>query len=89
MPVTTGISTINFPNVRKHVIQGEVHDAKSLYSLNGVSGHAGLFSNLHDMAILTQIMLNYGTYQNIHFWSKTVQDLFLTPYEIDPSFGLG
>jgi CubicO group peptidase (beta-lactamase class C family) len=40
------------------------------------------------MAILTQIMLNNGTYGNIHFWSKSVQDLFLTPYELDPSFGL-
>jgi CubicO group peptidase (beta-lactamase class C family) len=81
--------TINFPNVRTQVIQGQVHDAKSFHSMNGLSGHAGLFSNLHDMAILIQIMLSYGTYQNIHFWNKSVQDLFLTPHELDPSFGLG
>jgi hypothetical protein len=31
--------TINFPNVRTHVIQGQVHDAKSFHSLNGASGH--------------------------------------------------
>jgi N-acetylmuramoyl-L-alanine amidase len=81
--------TINFPNVRTHVVQGQVHDEKSFYSMNGVSGHAGLFSNLHDMAILTQIMLNNGKYGNIQFWSQNVQDLFLTPYTHDPSFGLG
>ena len=85
----TGITSINFPNVRRYVIQGEVHDAKAFYSLNGISGHAGLFSNLHDMSILTQIMLNNGKFGNIHFWSKSVQDRFLIPYDADPGFGLG
>ncbi|CAF5157359.1 unnamed protein product, partial [Rotaria sp. Silwood1] len=72
--------TINFPNIRTHVLQGEVHDAKSFYSMNGVSGHAGLFSNLNDMAILTQLMLNNGSYGDIKFWSQNVQYMFLTPY---------
>ncbi|CAF0970842.1 unnamed protein product [Rotaria sp. Silwood1] len=81
--------TINFPNVRTHVLQGEVHDEKSFYSMNGLSGHAGLFSNLNDMSILTQIMLNNGTYGNVKFWSKNVQDLFLKPYAYDPTYGLG
>ncbi|CAF4053843.1 unnamed protein product [Rotaria sp. Silwood1] len=81
--------TINFPNIRTHVLQGEVHDAKSFYSMNGVSGHAGLFSNLNDMAILTQLMLNNGSYGDIKFWSQNVQDMFLTPYTPDPTFGLG
>jgi CubicO group peptidase (beta-lactamase class C family) len=85
----TRSGTISFPNVRTHVIQGQVHDEKSFYSMNGLSGHAGLFSNLHDMAILCQIMLNNGTSGNIRFWSKNVQDLFVTPYAPDPSFGLG
>ncbi|CAF3274667.1 unnamed protein product [Rotaria socialis] len=81
--------TISFPNVRTHVLQGEVHDEKSFYSMHGLSGHAGLFSNLYDMSILTQIMLNDGTYGNVKFWSKNIQDLFLTPYPYDPTFGLG
>jgi CubicO group peptidase (beta-lactamase class C family) len=81
--------TINFPNVRTHVIQGQVHDEKSFYSMNGLSGHAGLFSNLNDMAILCQIMLNNGAYGNIRFWNKNVEDLFLTPYAPDPTYGLG
>jgi CubicO group peptidase (beta-lactamase class C family) len=81
--------TINFPNIRTHVLQGQVHDENSFYSMNGLSGHVGLFSNLHDMTILTQIMLNKGTYGNIQFWSKNVQDLFLIPYALDPTFGLG
>ena len=81
--------TNKFPNVRTHVIQGQVHDPKSFYSMNGLSGHAGLFTNLHDMSVLTQIMLNNGTFGNVTFWNKNVQDLFLTPYAFDPSYGLG
>ncbi|CAF0933923.1 unnamed protein product [Adineta ricciae] len=81
--------SITFPHVCTHVLQGQVHDEKAYYSLNGVAGHAGLFSNLHDMAILCQIMLNNGIYGNIRFWSKHVQDLFVKPYEGDPSYGLG
>ncbi|CAF1094157.1 unnamed protein product [Didymodactylos carnosus] len=81
--------TIMFPNVRKYVLQGQVHDEKSFYSMNGLSGHAGLFSNLYEMAILCQIMLNNGTYGNIQFWKKNVQDRFLIPYAHDPSYGLG
>ncbi|CAM4975309.1 unnamed protein product [Rotaria socialis] len=81
--------SINFPNVRTHVLQGEAHDEKSFYSMNGLSGHAGLFSNLNDMMILTQIMLNKGQYGNLTFWSQKVQDLFLTPYPYDVTFGLG
>jgi N-acetylmuramoyl-L-alanine amidase len=81
--------TIDFPNVRTHVLQAQVHDEKSFYSMNGLSGHAGLFSNVHDLAILCQIMLNNGSFGNIRFWNKNVEDLFLTPYPIDPSYGLG
>ena len=81
--------TIYFPNVRTQVVQGEVQDEKSFYSMNGLSGHAGLFSNLHDLAILTQIMLNNGTYGDIQFWNKDVQEQFITPYVSDPSYGLG
>ena len=81
--------TINFPNVRTHVLRGQVHDEKSFYSMNGLSGHAGLFSNLPDMAVLSQLMLNNGTFEKVRLWSAEVQDLFLTPYVPDPSYGLG
>lgn len=81
--------TINFPNIRTHVLQDQVHDETSFYSMNGISGHAGLFSNLHDMSILTQIMLNNGIYRNIQFWNENVQNLFLTPYPLDVTYGLG
>lgn len=38
---------------------GEVHDENANY-FGGVSGHAGLFSNLHDLKIYVQMLLNNG-----------------------------
>ncbi len=33
-----------YPNIRNNVLQGEVHDEKTFYSMDQVAGHAGLFS---------------------------------------------
>ncbi|GGH76308.1 CubicO group peptidase (beta-lactamase class C family) [Pullulanibacillus pueri] len=40
---------------------GEVHD-ENAYHLKGVAGHAGLFSNLHDLKIYVQMLIRSGTY---------------------------
>lgn len=79
----------NFNNIRKATIQGAVQDEKAYYSMKGVSGHAGLFSNAEDLAVLTQIMINRGGYENHKFFSKEVIDEFTKPTDNDPSFGLG
>ena len=81
--------TVKFADIRTTPICGEVHDEKTYYGLGGIAGHAGLFSNLHDMAILTQIMLNNGGYGNHQFWRPEIQKLFTTPNQLDSSFGLG
>ncbi|MFD2615994.1 serine hydrolase domain-containing protein [Terrilactibacillus laevilacticus] len=39
---------------------GKVHD-ENAFNLNGVSGHAGLFSNLKDLKIYARMLLNEGT----------------------------
>lgn len=46
---------------RDRRIQGYVHDMGAAM-LNGVSGHAGLFSDANDLAILMQMLLNKGFY---------------------------
>jgi len=46
---------------RNEIIQGTVHDMGAAM-LGGVSGHAGLFSNSHEVAILMQMLLNDGYY---------------------------
>lgn len=81
--------TITFPNIRTKVIQGQVHDEKSFYSMGGVSGHAGLFSTLKDLAVLCQVMLNNGTYGHVRLWNKSIQDIFVAAHPLDHGYGLG
>lgn len=85
----TRANNIFFKNIREYTLQGEVHDEKSYYSMGGVSGHAGLFSNSHDLAILMQTMLNGGGYGNVKIFDKDVMNCFLTPSKNDPTYGLG
>jgi CubicO group peptidase (beta-lactamase class C family) len=46
---------------RKQVIHGDVHDPTAAL-LGGVAGHAGLFSDAMDVAIIMQMLLNKGVY---------------------------
>ncbi|WP_142427777.1 penicillin binding protein PBP4B [Enterococcus durans] len=80
---------IDFRNIRKSTIQGEVHDEKAFYSMNGISGHAGLFSNASDLAVLTQITLNRGGYEENKFFDEDTMEEFIKPKDGDPSYGLG
>lgn len=68
--------TVSFLNNRDYTVQGEVHDEKAFYSMNGVSGHAGLFSNAEQLAKLAQMMLNGGGYGNIKLFDKSTVELF-------------
>src|SRR5690242_13015135 len=45
-------------------LRGEVHDPTS-YRMNGVAGHAGLFSTADDLAIYCQMILNHGSYGGV------------------------
>ncbi len=60
---------------RKQLIWGHVHD-QGAAMLGGIAGHAGLFSNANDLAKLSQMFLNRGTYgDEVYFPSETI-DLF-------------
>lgn len=43
------------------LVWGEVHD-ENAYSLDGVAGHAGVFSSAWDLAVLGRTLLNGGVY---------------------------
>jgi uncharacterized protein YbbC (DUF1343 family)/CubicO group peptidase (beta-lactamase class C family) len=45
-------------------LRGEVHDPTS-YRMNGVAGHAGLFSTANDLAIYCQMILNGGSFGSV------------------------
>ncbi len=51
---------------RNAVIRGTVHDMGAAM-LGGVSGHAGLFSNSLEIAIVMQMLLNEGYYGGIQY----------------------
>lgn len=49
-------------------LRGQVHDPTS-YRMNGVAGHAGLFSTARDLAIYCQMILNGGEYAGVRVLS--------------------
>ncbi|HYN24482.1 MAG TPA: exo-beta-N-acetylmuramidase NamZ domain-containing protein [Pyrinomonadaceae bacterium] len=49
-------------------LRGEVHDPTS-YRMNGVAGHAGLFSSADDLALYCQMILGGGQYRGIRILS--------------------
>jgi CubicO group peptidase (beta-lactamase class C family) len=49
-------------------LRGEVHDPTS-YRMEGVAGHAGLFSTADDLAIYCQMILNGGRYRDARILS--------------------
>jgi CubicO group peptidase (beta-lactamase class C family) len=45
------------------VVWGEVHD-ENAWSLDGVAGHAGVFSTATDLAVLADVMINRGRHRD-------------------------
>lgn len=54
---------------RNRVLVGEVHD-ENAFRMDGVSGHAGLFSTATDLAIFSQMMLNKGFIDDVQILSR-------------------
>ncbi len=80
---------IVFPNVRNYTLKCQVHDENSYYSMNGVAGHAGLFSTASDLAVLVEFMLNNGKYNNVTLWDEKVEDQFTRVNLRDDTYALG
>ena len=60
---------------RMKTLQGEVHDETSAM-LNGVAGHAGLFSTADDLAKLMSVLLNKGKVNQKIFIQQSTIELF-------------
>lgn len=73
---------------RKQLLQGYVHDPGAAM-LGGVGGHAGLFSNANDLAILMQMLLNRGEYGGVRYLNPTTVSLFTRKQEEKNRRGLG
>ena len=62
---------------RHDTIQGYVHDMEAAME-NGVGGHAGIFSNVLDVAKMMQMYLQKGNYGNVQYFSPQTFDTFNT-----------
>ena len=60
---------------RKRLIRGEVHDEHA-WVMNGVAGHAGLFSTARDLAVFAQMMLNGGAYDGRRILQRRTVEKF-------------
>lgn len=59
-----------------HILQGEVHDHKAIM-MNGIAGHAGLFSHIFDLEHYAQMILDNGKYKNQTFLEEQyIHDMF-------------
>ncbi|MCW3118498.1 MAG: beta-lactamase [Chitinophagaceae bacterium] len=68
---------------RRQQIQGDVHD-EGASMFGGVSGHAGLFSDAYDLAMLYQMLLNGGAFNGESYLSpETIK--YFTAYHSDIS----
>lgn len=82
------IPTENDKVFRKQLVHGDVHDPGAAM-LGGVGGHAGLFSNTGDLAILLQLLLNNGEYGGTRFLADSTVQLFINQFKTDNRRGLG
>lgn len=73
---------------RRQRVHGYVHDMGAAM-LGGVSGHAGLFADANDLAIIMQMLLNKGYYGNQKFLDTEVVQTFTTRYPDDTRRGIG
>jgi len=75
---------------RMKLIKGEVHD-ENAYILNGVSGHAGLFSNATDIGIFSKFFLNEGVLFGRRYLKKDLIRTFTSkkknPVDSDRALG--
>lgn len=65
---------------RHQVIHADVHD-QGAAMMGGVAGHAGLFSNANDLAVMMQMFMQYGYYGGEQILDSAVVKYFTTsPY---------
>ena len=62
-------------------LRGEVHDPTS-FRMEGVAGHAGLFSTARDVAIYCQMILNKGVYRGVRILSPAAIATMTRPRQV-------
>ncbi len=73
---------------RRQLIRGDVHD-EGASMFGGVAGHAGLFSDAYDLAMLYQMLLNGGVFNGERYFKKETIKLFTAYHSKTSRRGLG
>lgn len=73
---------------RRRVVHGYVHDMGAAM-LGGVSGHAGLFSNATDLAVLLQMLLQDGYYDGKRYLQPATVKRFTSRHPRSTRRGIG
>jgi len=69
-------------------LRGYVHDM-GCAMMGGVSGHAGIFTDAEDLAVMFQMYMNGGTYGGRDYIDPDILKLFTTRYQNSTRRGLG
>ena len=73
---------------RKQLIRGDVHD-EGASMFGGVAGHAGLFSDAYDLAMLYQMLLNGGSFNGERYLKSETIKLFTSYHSAVSRRGFG
>jgi len=87
-PVGRMVPTEEEQHFRRQLIQGDVHD-EGASMFGGVAGHAGLFSDAYDLAMLYQMLLNGGSFNGERYLKEETIRKFTGYGTRDSRRGLG
>ncbi len=73
---------------RNQTVHGDVHDMGAAM-LDGISGHAGLFSDAKDLATMMQLFTNMGYYGGKQYLNPSTIHTFTTRHSDDTRRGIG
>ncbi len=86
-PLSQIAPTENDTKFRKQLLRGYVHD-QGAAMLGGVGGHAGLFGNATDVAVVMQMLLNNGVYGGQRLLDEQVIKQYTSSHFLDNRRGL-
>jgi beta-N-acetylhexosaminidase len=87
-PLKRIIPTEEEKQFRLQLLRGDVHDPGAAM-FGGVSGHAGLFSNAYDLAMIMQMLLNGGTINGKRYLQQETINLFTAYHSNNSRRGYG
>lgn len=87
-PSSKNIAATEYDYTTKKYICGEVHDENARF-LGGISGNAGLFSNIDDMVRFAVMLSNKGMNDKTPYISRAGYELLIKNYTADKSESRG